>query len=80
MRPNAWSADGKSLLFFSYAPGTATVSKIDLATRRIEKVKEIIMPPATYRTSIVVISRDQRTYAYTAFIDSSDLYLLDGVR
>ena len=77
-----WSADGKSLYLFNVGAGAGTVliSRIDLATRRIERVKEIPLPPAALRGTAVAITGDQRTYAYTVFTESSDLYLLDGVR
>jgi Tol biopolymer transport system component/tRNA A-37 threonylcarbamoyl transferase component Bud32 len=79
-RPIRFSADGKSLLFFRLGQQRPVVQKIDLATHRIEPMMEIPGPANPWGIITLGVSADLQTYAYNTFLDSSDLYLLEGVR
>jgi serine/threonine protein kinase/Tol biopolymer transport system component len=79
-RPVRFSPDGKSLFFFRLGERPIVISKIDLATHSIARMKEIHTVPSTYGAVSVAITDDLKTYVYSLFLESSDLYLLEGVR
>ncbi len=78
----AWSADGRFIfLRRDQGPAEATLSRLDLASRREEAWKEIKpADPVGVRLDSVVITPDGAAYAYSYERDVSTLYLANGLK
>jgi serine/threonine protein kinase len=73
--------DSKSLLYCErIATMRPKVFKIDFQNHKIEVWKEIPAPIAPYGVQGLLFSRDGKSYAYSTFLDTGDLYLLDDVK
>jgi serine/threonine protein kinase/Tol biopolymer transport system component len=78
--PVAWTPDGKAIVYFRRNVSPAPVFKIDIVSHRVEHWRDISGPFNPYGALGMVFSADGRTYAYSSFLTSSDLYLLDEVK
>jgi DNA-binding winged helix-turn-helix (wHTH) protein/Tol biopolymer transport system component len=80
--PIGWTPDGKFLYLFRNASVPATITRFEVATGRRSLWKRVPLPPA--RTGLkceeVVITPDGRSFAYTYSNQSSDLYLVLGLK
>ena len=81
-QPLRWSADGQSL--YVYTPGTlpAQVDRVDLATGRREKWKDLV-PNDTAGVAFIrppLITPDGKHYVYSYTRVLSELFLARGVR
>lgn len=78
----AWSSDGRFVfLRRDQGPAQATISRLDLASRREELWKEIKpADPVGVRLDSVVITPDGAAYAYSFERDVSTLYLANGLK
>lgn len=80
----AWSADGRTLFIRRDAPDPAAtlIARFDLATGRIEPLREIAPPDAAGLTQrpFCVVTPDGRTIVYSVRQYLTDLYMVEGLR
>ncbi len=77
-----WSGDGRFLfLRKSTEPSSLTISRLDVATGRKERWKELKTPdPVGVQIREVLLTPDGASYAYSYQRDISTLYLAEGWR
>ena len=77
-----WSADGRSLLCRRTVGLTAEVTSVDLATGRRTFLWRLAAadPAGASAPERVVVTPDGRSYAYSVFRDTGDLYVIEGLR
>jgi Tol biopolymer transport system component len=77
-----WTGDGRFLfLRKSTEPSSLTISRLDVATGRKERWKELKTPdPVGVRIREVLLTPDGASYAYSYQRDISTLYLAEGWR
>ncbi len=84
--PIRWSSDGKTIYLWAYNEEPLALYRLDLATGRRERWKQLAPPDMTgflrYGSRIagpgLTITPDGRYYAYTYFTDQSRLVLTDA--
>ncbi|HEY3055890.1 MAG TPA: protein kinase [Thermoanaerobaculia bacterium] len=74
-----FSPDSKAVLYYRRNENPVRVYALDLASRRSQLVKEIIVPEGMFGAISVRMSADGRAYGYSSVGTTSDLYLLEGV-
>ena len=80
--PIRFSADGRALYAFRPGELPARVVRVDLASGRVEPVRELMPSDPAGVTGIfsVLLGADARTEAFGYRRVLSDLYLVDGLR
>jgi Tol biopolymer transport system component len=80
--PKKWSADGRWLYLFGRGGWPAKVTRLEVATGRIECWKEIAPADRAGLASMspICLTPDGRSYAYSYARLLSDLYLAEGVK
>ena len=80
--PGQWTRDGRSLFVRRRGDIPQRIMKLDVATGRKELWKELMPPdPAgIWTVSPVVITPDEKYYAYGFARSLADLYVVDGLR
>jgi Tol biopolymer transport system component len=80
--PSGWTADGRTMFVRVRGELPQRVWKLDLASGRRELWKELMPPdPAgIWFVSPVLITPDEKHYAYSFSRSLSDLYVVDGLR
>jgi len=77
-----WSADGRALLLFRLTLVPTRAARFDLATRKRTLLREV--GPADRAgvgvVSPVVLSADEKSYAYSAFRQACYLFTVEGAR
>ncbi len=78
----AWTPDDKGLLVFNRDGLPARIHRIDLATGTRTLVREILPANPAGLSGIreIVVSKDQRSFAYNYSRKLSDLYLIEGLK
>jgi Tol biopolymer transport system component len=90
-RPAGWTADGKFLYLFQNLQTPLTTTRLEIATGRRSFWKQLSSPPSgleigqdqciqCIRREGLVITPDGQSYAYTYSNDSSDLYIVVGLK
>jgi hypothetical protein len=75
-----WSADGRTL-FVSHEGTRLDVFSIDVQTGKRQLWRTFEVPdPAGVRMSIIVLTRDARSYAYGYLRTLDELYLVEGLK
>ncbi len=79
--PAGWSRDGRFLYLFSAGPLPANVWKVDLATGKREKWREIAPADASGGAGFfnLVMAQDESGYAYNYSRSTSALYVVEGM-
>jgi hypothetical protein len=77
-----WSADGRSAYVYHDEKTSATVFRVDVATGKREQVTTLAPGDPSGVTSIhrVRMSADGKSFAYSYFLEQSDLFLVQGVK
>ena len=75
-----WEPDGRSILVRERGEGPDRIFRVDLATGRRTLFREIVPPDSAARPKWVILSPDGRSYAYAYNQESSDLFLVEGLR
>jgi len=80
--PSGWTRDGRAVFVRRRGEVPARVWKVDVASGRREVWKELMAPdPAgIYLISPVVVTPDEKFYAYSFTRSLADLYVVDGLR
>jgi DNA-binding winged helix-turn-helix (wHTH) protein/Tol biopolymer transport system component len=80
--PIGWTPDGKFLYLFRSVSVPATITRFQVATGHRSLWKRVPLPPARtgLKCEAVVITPDGRSFAYTYSNQSSDLYLVLGLK
>ena len=80
--PVQWSADGQFLYVYRPIEIPARIFRLELSTGRRAPWKELLPDDLTgvNVTTVVVLTRDGRSYAYTCGQILSDLYLVEGLK
>jgi eukaryotic-like serine/threonine-protein kinase len=78
--PLRWSSSGTSILIQNPNSVPASVFRVDIATGRYELWKQLTPADLSGVTQVspAVISRDERSYAYSFRRDLSELFIVDG--
>jgi hypothetical protein len=79
--PIAWTADGRGLFFYDAEADTARLQRLDLASGRVELVRELVpvKPAGMHGHFRILASADGRSYVYGHSSARSILYLVDGL-
>jgi len=77
-----WSADGRSLYVYNFHGLPSKLFRIDLLTQRRELRKEFMPsdPAGLMEGMDVVLTPDEKSYAYGYPRNLSKLYLIDGLK
>jgi serine/threonine protein kinase/Tol biopolymer transport system component len=77
-----WSADGRSLFVYNFHELPSKLFRIDLLTQRRELRKEFMPsdPAGLMEGMDVVLTPDEKSYAYGYSRNLSKLYLIDGLK
>jgi len=81
-RPIGFTADDRSLFIYRYDEMPARVFRLDLATGKRTLWKTLLPPDPSGVDHIggILISNDEKSYAYSYYPDLTDLYLVEGVK
>ena len=81
-RVTDWSADGRSLILYRLTLVPTRAERLDLATGKRTLLREV--GPSDRAgvgvVSPVLLSADEKSYAYSAFRQACYLFTVDGVR
>ena len=78
-RPIRWSDDGRSLYVRRTGETPIRVFQVDISTGHRQLSKEIAVP-AVAASSNFLLTADAKSYVYSYNVQSSDLYLVEGLR
>ena len=81
-RPIRWGADGDSLFIRDWQVVPVHISRLELASGRRSpwKVLQPADPAGVYDMTLVRLSSDGQSYAYSSTSKLSDLYVVDGLK
>ena len=79
---SGWTADGKFLYLTQTTQEPATITRFEIASGHRSPWKQVPVPPTRtmMKSEAVVITPDGQSYAYTYSNQSSDLYLVQGLK